>query len=261
MVLFDPAIVPVLSRITIYPIKALNGFSLEQVDVNPSGALHGDRCIAMLDAGNAFINGKRYPQVNQIQARYSVDQRRVFLSLCGLEGEEQFELQADNCLLREWLSDALGMRVRLDSNHSHGFPDSSSAAGPTLISRASLHQLGRWFPHLESDSLARRFRANLEIDAVPAFWEDGLVLEGAAPFRIGALSFTPVKLCDRCQVPSQDPDTGEVDNKFQSRLMRARAALLPAGVNPYTLSVKTRLTQEGEGGSLQLGMVLSRDDG
>jgi uncharacterized protein YcbX len=221
--------------------------------VNPSGALAGDRRFAMVDAGNAFINGKRYPQVNQIEARYSADLVQVFLSLSGLEGEDRFDLHATNRDLCLWLSDALGLKVALNQDRQNGFPDSNSSPGPTLISAGSYAQVGNWFPGIGPRALRRRFRANLEIDGVPPFWEDELVLGRHRRFAIGKVEFVATKLSDRCQVPAQDPDTGVVDHGFQNRFMQRRAASLPADVNPYTLSINTRAAT-AVGGVLQVGM-------
>ena len=125
----------------------------------------------------------------------------------------------------------------------------------TIISQQTYSAVKEWFSHLDLLSIRRRFRANLEIDGVPAFWEDGLVVNGNKTFMLGDLRFISTKLCDRCQVPTQDPDTGEVDRVFQARFMQQRAAMLPSGINPYTLSIKTRLMQEA-GGELKIGARL-----
>ncbi len=255
MAVFDANMVAELRRITVYPIKALDGLQLDSVWVNPSGALYGDRQFAMVDDKNGFINGKRYPLVNQINAKYGADMETVTLSLNGLEGEHTFELYAANVELLEWLSDALALRVELEHDLRYGFPDSTGLPGPTIISQQTYVAVKQWFPQLDLLSIRRRFRANLEIDGVPAFWEDGLPLNGGKTFVLGELRFASTKLCDRCQVPTQDPDTGEIDHAFQARFMRQRAAMLPSGINPYTLSVKTRLLQE-EGGELKLGARL-----
>lgn len=247
---------PVLRGITVYPIKALDGVKCERIDVNPGGALAADRRFALVDSGNGFINGKRYPRVNQIRARYSADLRHVYLSLSGLAGgEDCFELSERNAALSEWLGDALGMKVVLEQDSANGFPDSHNSPGPTLISAASCARVREWFPDIDASAIRRRFRANLEIDGVPAFWEDRLALGPKHAFTIGGVGFVATKLCNRCQVPTLDPDTGVADANFQARFISHRAALLPAGVNPYTLSIKTRLAA-ATSGRLQVGMRL-----
>ena len=56
----------------------------------------------------------------------------------------------------------------------NGIPDDLIANGPTIISTASLDTLAGWFPGLTTAEARLRFRATLEIDGVPPFWEDQL---------------------------------------------------------------------------------------
>jgi uncharacterized protein YcbX len=48
---------PHVANITVYPIKALDGVSLTEAVVLPSGGLQHDRQWAMFDAEGNFING------------------------------------------------------------------------------------------------------------------------------------------------------------------------------------------------------------
>jgi MOSC domain-containing protein len=48
-----------LHRITIYPIKSLDGVAVDEIEVLPACGLANDRRFALQDANGRFINGKR----------------------------------------------------------------------------------------------------------------------------------------------------------------------------------------------------------
>ena len=48
-----------ISRILIYPIKSLDGVEVPEVATLASGALAGDRRLALVDANGRVMNGKR----------------------------------------------------------------------------------------------------------------------------------------------------------------------------------------------------------
>jgi uncharacterized protein YcbX len=159
-----------------------------------------------------------------------------------------FELDSDPGELAAWLSRALGRPVSVRRDDGGGFPDDEAAPGPTVISTATLEAVAAWFPGLDADSMRRRLRANIELDGVPAFWEDRLY--GAAGtvvrFHIGTVAFEGTNPCQRCVVPSRDPLTGEVTPAFSKHVAERRAATLPAWAERtrfdhfYRLAVNTR---------------------
>jgi uncharacterized protein YcbX len=86
-----------------------------------------------------------------------------------------------------------------------------------------------WFAGLDVDSVRRRLRTNIEIDGVPAFWEDSLYGPAgeAPPFRVGDVTLEATNPCQRSVVPSRDPDTGVPIAAFAKRIAELRAATLP----------------------------------
>jgi hypothetical protein len=111
-----------------------------------------------------------------------------------------------------------------------GFPDDTIANGPTIVSTASLQSVCEWFPGLTVDDVRLRFRASLEIDGVPAFWEDGLFGEderSIVRFLIGEVAFEGSNPCARCPVPPRDPLTGVTLDGFQKRFTQLRESTLP----------------------------------
>jgi uncharacterized protein YcbX len=254
---------PQLSRITIYPIKSLDGFTVESAELMPTGPLVGDRRWAIVDPMRQFVNGKRTAAVHLIRAAFEEGGAVVTLSRERLEAG-RFRLPKEAAGAAEWLSEAIGRKCLLIENQAIGFPDDADAAGPTLVSTSSLERVAAWFD-LELDEVRRRFRANLEIDAAEPFWEDRLVAteSGAVPFAVGDVRLRGRTACQRCVVPTRDSQSGEVDRGFQKTFAERRRATLPAWAPAerfdhfYRLSVNTRLA-EGQGkATLRVGDLVS----
>ena len=118
-----------------------------------------------------------------------------------------------------------------------------------------------WFPEMSLENARRRFRSNLEIADVPPFWEDNLF--GAAgelkPFQIGDVHFFGHNPCQRCVVPTRDPDRSESIPNFQKSFMELRRKHLPAWSNPdrfnhyYRFAINTSVPASETGKSLHLG--------
>jgi uncharacterized protein YcbX len=218
----------VLAGIRIFPIKSLDALVLDECALLPGGALDGDRRFAMLDAEGNHVNGKRQPGVHAIRARYSTSADAVVLTAPD-RPERAFPLEGDLAPLEGWLSGALGQTIRLGRDDERGFPDDRKASGPTVVSRASIEEVTRWFPELDAESVRRRFRVNLEISGVPPFWEDRLFAAAGTTvsFQIGAATLAGTNPCQRCAVPPRDPDTGEILSGFQKRFSDRRRETLP----------------------------------
>jgi uncharacterized protein YcbX len=244
---------PQLSRITIYPIKSLDGFTVEMTDLLPAGPLVGDRRWAIVDPMRQFVNGKRTAAVHSIRASYEEYGSVVTLSSERLE-VGRFRLPDEATRAAEWLSEAIGRKCLLIENEAIGFPDDADAAGPTLVSTSSLERVAEWFD-LELDEVRRRFRANLEIDATEPFWEDRLVATeaGAAPFAIGEARLRGRTACQRCVVPTRDSVTGEMISGFAKSFAKHRQAELPAWAPAemfdhfYRLTLNTSLDPTADG--------------
>jgi uncharacterized protein YcbX len=225
----------------------------------PGGALAGDRRWAMLDPEGKPVNGKRHPGVHAIRARYAPDGTRVTLSTFERPAVE-LSLLDEGAAVESWLSACLGQPIHLGRDDDGGFPDDRKASGPTVVSSASIEAVCGWFPELDGESVRRRFRANLEIGGVPAFWEDHLFgAEGVTvPFTIGGVDLRGTNPCQRCPVPPRDPDTGEILVGFQKRFSDRRRETLPAWAEPsrfdhfYRFTVNT--VAPGQGGqALRVG--------
>jgi hypothetical protein len=165
----------------------------------------------------------------------------------------------------KWLSDFFGFPVTLRHDSQKGFPDDRVAFGPTITSEASLRSIQQWYPAVTLESVRRRFRANLELGGGPAFCEDHLFgpADELKSFQIGPAKFLGHNPCQRCVVPTRDPESGEPIADFQKRFMQLRKDHLPEWANAqrfnhfYRFAVNTSIPPSETGKRLRIGDVLS----
>jgi uncharacterized protein YcbX len=256
---------PRLHRITIYPIKSLDGISLDVADVLPSGGLANDRRFALLDADGRVINGKRTAAVHRIRADFDLPNMLVRLHDTVRDKAVEFSLADSPTEIGRWMTDAIGIACAFAENANGGFPDDTAAPGPTLVSTATLRAVASWFPGLSLAETRRRFRANLEVDGVEPFWEDQLVGPAGSEvaFQIGELGWLGVNPCQRCVVPTRASDTGETNSAFQKHFATCRQESLPRWAPAdrfdhfYRLAVNTRLAANLSGGRLRVGDLVT----
>lgn len=259
---------PSLGRITIYPIKSLDGMELQSCEVLPSGALAGDRRYALVDAIGRFVNGKRYAEIHRIRATY--DSTMTTVKLSAGEREAVFSLAADPQAIANWCGEVLGVECQLIENVATGFPDDEDSPGPTLVTTSSLQRVGYWFKGLDLSELRRRFRFNFEIPDEVAYWEDELVPEKnhVRRFRVGDTIWQGRGICQRCTVPTRDSRDGRTFAGFAREFARQREADLPPWSpadrfdHYYRLGVNTALDAMGEGNRVSVGDIveLLQDD-
>ena len=244
-----------VSRIQIYPIKSLDATVLQEATMLPSGALEFDRTWALFDTNGKFVNGKRYASIHRL--RSNVDLKRRMLSIC--EGGEllpdaaTFSLDEDRGEIESWLRPYFGFPVELKTNGDVGFPDDTNSPGPTIISVATLQEIARWFD-LPAGQLRARFRTNIEIDGVPAFWEDRLfgAPSTVVKFAIGNAVLDGINPCQRCIVPTRDPISGREDKEFARRFAELRRETVPAWADKsrfnhfYRAAINTRRSSHGD---------------
>jgi uncharacterized protein YcbX len=244
---------PRLSAIVIYPFKSLDGLSVTEAEVLPSGAIAGDRQFAIVDFKGKFVNGKRYPEIHRLRSTYNPADRTIRLTTNGapllVETAALFHVDEDRDELNQWLSEYFHFPCQVVEDDQRGFPDDTQADGPTIISRETLEQVATWFPDLTVAETRRRFRANLEVEGNVPFWEDGLFGEvgRGIPFQVGDVEYLGTNPCQRCVVPTRCPDSGEPGADFVRIFMQRRKASLPTWTSAshfdhfYRLAVNTRL--------------------
>ena len=258
---------PRLANIRLHPIKALDPVHLKEARIGPSGGLELDRVWALYSADGQWVNGKRTAAVHLIRAAYRADLTAVTLSVPGDRRgvpTSTFAFPDDTAGAAEWFSAYFEQPITI--RHAlEGYPDDSIANGPTIVSAASLDVVSTWFPGLTAGDVRLRFRTTLEIDGVPAFWEDQLFGEedrSAVRFRIGEVNFEGSNPCARCAVPPRNPHTGGDITGFQKRFSELRRASLPAWSPPgrfdhfYRLTTNTRVAPGESGKILRVGDAL-----
>jgi hypothetical protein len=122
-------LMPTLDRITLYPVKSLDGVDVAAARVLPSGALENDRRWRLVDMEGRVVNAKRTPLFHAIRAEFALDERLVTLCVApaaltaaaipGIDrlqnlGRDSFHLVPGEKGPCGWLSEALGIGVLLE---------------------------------------------------------------------------------------------------------------------------------------------------
>jgi uncharacterized protein len=262
---------PTLTQMTIYPVKSLDGAIVERARISTGGALEFDRRWAIVDESGKIVNAKRTAKIHQVRASYEFTlpaiggESQLLITLAAPDLLTQtFNLNTQLADSAKWLSIFFGFPVSLLENAMTGFPDDLAAYGPTIVSTATLAAIHTWFPDLDLAEVRRRFRTNLEISGVPAFWEDRL-FAGAGElveFQLGDVRFYGINPCQRCIVPTRDSLTGEISPKFQQIFTQQRSQTLPIEVDRsrfnhfYRLGINTQIPLIETGKFLNTGDLL-----
>ena len=274
-----------VAELVAYPLKSNDGVAVDRAEIGPNGALRGDRSYALVDAGvdphaasvggdGGYVNGKREPAVHALSTSYeragATDATPTAVTLSrparpetGVDADTRtFALPDDEAALEAWVGDYLGYAVDLVREPNGGLPDDRAAPGPTVVSRATLETVASWFDAVaDATEMRRRLRPNLVLDDCPAFWEDRLFADHGEAVRvsIGETELVGVTPCQRCVVPSRDPDTGEPIDEFRETFVRKRRETRPVWTksdrfdHDFRLMVNTVVPEAEWGSTLAVG--------
>lgn len=267
---------PTVRRLSVFPIKSLDALYADAIEITPGGMLSLDRAYALVarpadepyDPDEAspsgdYMNGKRTAAVHRLQSTFDPESETVTLRIAGNTGTETFEIPSPE--LDAWLTDYFGEPVSVRAEPIGGHPDHRylGLTGPSVISTATLREVASWFEadEIDTDSIRRRFRANIEVDGVPPFWEDRLYADHgeAVAFRVGTLRLNGVEPCERCVVPTRDPETGRETKGFRDRFVQKRRATRPDWLESdrfdhyFRLMVITDVPPSERGGEIEVG--------
>ena len=220
---------PVVDSITIYPVKSLDGISLQTAQIGNGGCLLHDREYAIVDSNDKFVKGKNSDLVYLLRSKIDFETEAISFRQQSEETWNRFHLQKDKHAINEFLSSFFKIPVTLIRNTEGEFLDIPVQSGVTVLSKASLQTVGAWFNDMDLDDTRKRFRATIEITGVPAFWEDKLFLEEgtAIEFKIGDITLYGVSPRARCVVPTRHPQTGEAIHGFPKIFAQQRIKTLP----------------------------------
>lgn len=262
---------PYIDKLTVYPIKSLDGVDVQQAKITEGGALQWDRSYALYNEAGRTVNAKKYPDILKVRARFDLDNLTVTLSTA--QDQSSFRLPDEQDRIAQFFSEYFGEAIHIKQNMTSGFPDDDENSGPTIVSTATFLEVQKWFPELSLENLRKRFRANIELgDCDAAFWEDHLF---SAPglarpsigkhFQIGEVSFIGKKPCARCTVPTRDPFSSQADKSFMQSFITMRKQTLPSFTEVaqfkhyYHLCVNTVIPPSAFGKFIKPGDVVELD--
>ncbi|MFM8911701.1 MAG: MOSC domain-containing protein [Flammeovirgaceae bacterium] len=250
----------VVSRIRIYPIKALDPVELQEAEVGVH-SLRYDREFAMITQDQRYMNSKRTGRVNELKATYDLPNYMVNLEPRTGGPVESFHLINDKKKLEVYLSDFFNEAITLYQNKQGKLMDIPAASSVTIVSEASLQSLHQEFSDRTLEDVRLRFRATIELAGVESFWEENLVGEPGIGMRIklGDVDMIGVSPRARCNVPPRDPLTGITDKSFVKRMTKHREKTLPAFSHlaeygsMYHLTINTYIHETQKGKWLRVG--------
>jgi hypothetical protein len=207
-----------------YPVKSLAGEEVDALRLDRRGA-GGDRTHALIWTGtNRRLTIRQAPGMLAWRARYDLsgaDLDPADPPLPVLTAPDGRELAWDDPELPAVLEADLGWPVTLRRDVS-GQQDLDETVLVTV--QASLEAVGA---ALDIPADLRRFRPNVHVAlSAEAFAEEGW--EGRR-LRIGDVELQLIAPCERCVIPTRDPDTQERDPRVLLWLMREHRELF--GIN------------------------------
>ncbi len=259
---------PKLGRIRIYPFKSLPGYEVASSGFNQNGGLINDRRYAFALPSGKFFNAKSDARLHQIRLRFCREAQSYRFSLpCA---QESLEWQTADSFqkLEDWIKKHFNVTIVIQESVEQGFPDDLVAPGPTIISTETIRTIASWYPDISEERIRRRLRTNLEIENVPAFWEDQLFGEkdkSGVPFKIGNAQLIGTNPCQRCVVPSRDSDNGELTRGFSRTFSENRQATLPqwaarsAFDHYFRVATNTRIPFQGTLPRISVGEMIHFD--
>lgn len=207
-----------------HPIKGIGSEALDQAQVSPEGALHGDRAWALLnsDAPNQdtwqprrnFLQVASGPGLATIEARSD----GPTITLTHPEAQPLTLLpEADGPALATWVTPfwpedrpAPGRLVRAPGHGMTDMPDPWISLGNLASLKALSQRAGQ-------DLDMRRFRINLWLDGLSA-WEEQ---DWQGSITLGAMTFDIMEPIGRCRAPEANPATGRRDANTNNLLEAA----------------------------------------
>lgn len=251
---------PTISNIRIYPVKSLDPVEVKEAVISKCSLLH-DREFAVINNERKFVSGKFTPRVNQLRSVYDLDNFKVTFNEEGKNVYETFSLIEDKESLEEYLTEFFRYPVLLIQNKEGKFQDVPIIGGITILSESSLKSLTEHFSGISLDLMRNRFRANIEISGVEAFWEDNLFGEPGTviEFKINDVTLFGINPRERCIVPTRDPCNGETYTRFTKEFVRVREQTLPGWSklqdygHYYYLTVDTFIPDSEEGKVIRSG--------
>tara|TARA_R110002096_G_scaffold413811_1_gene614738 strand:+ start:11386 stop:12192 length:807 start_codon:yes stop_codon:yes gene_type:complete len=251
---------PFLSKIRLYPVKSLDPIEVTEAEVGIRSLLY-DREFAMVTKDWRYVNGKRTGRVNELKTEFDLSKGIIKLTNRNKMDWQEFELREKNDKLEAYLEDFFETKISVLQRTEGEFMDMPGTSSVTIVSDETLKSLHKDLNDKSLDTLRLRFRANIELSGVPAYWEENLFAGSgkAVHFKIGDVEMIGISPRARCNVPPRNPLTGETDKSFVKKMIRSREENLPKGSlvpnygSLYHLTVNTYVPDNQKGKTLFLG--------
>ena len=203
--------------------------ALSKAVISEGGCILHDREFAIIDEQGNFITGKTNPLVHTLRSTVNFTEETISFRPQQETNWNTFHLQNERSAIQTYLSEHFGFRTLLHQNKTGRFMDIPDISGLTVLSTSSLESISEWYQNMNIEETRKRFRATLEIEGVPAFWEDHLFSKEGRGIecRIGDVTIYGMSPRARCVVPTRHPETGEVVHAFPRTFAKHRASSLP----------------------------------
>lgn len=230
-----------INSIFIYPVKSLGGIELEESLVTPLG-LEFDRWWMLVDSNGNFLTQRQIHKLCLFKLKKKNDgfevsyENHKLLIPFYVKTEQIIEVKIWNDNVKaalmgkeydKWFTKNTGIDCRLvrlsentnrrtDTDYAKNGEEIafSDAFQVLVLSKESVENLNE---KLTTKVPVNRFRPNILLNANTPHFEDSI-----KNFKAGTTSFSLVKPCARCIVPSIDQNTSKTNNEVISVLKNYR---------------------------------------
>lgn len=229
-----------VSKIIIYPIKSLNGISVQKAKLTSTG-FYNDRKFMLVDIReNKMITLREYPNLYQIKLSFIEDdiiqlenekhkQAPLIIKLNETESntktwivnvwDDLVEVQSWNIQADKWFSEAIGIKCQL-VKMAPGFFRQVDLRYANL-GKGVLFSDG--FPYLIcTETSLETLNHDLKNKVTVFNFRPNILLKGSLPneefnwdyIKVNGYTFNSFKPCARCQVISIDPEKQKLNNEI-----------------------------------------------
>ena len=229
-----------VSKIIIYPIKSLNGISVQKAKLTSTG-FYNDRKFMLVDIReNKMITLREYPNLYQIKLSFIEDdiiqlenekhkQAPLIIKLNETESntktwivnvwDDLVEVQSWNIQADKWFSEAIGIKCQL-VKMAPGFFRQVDLRYANL-GKGVLFSDG--FPYLIcTETSLETLNHDLKNKVTVFNFRPNILLKGSLPneefnwdyIKVNGYIFNSFKPCARCQVISIDPEKQKLNNEI-----------------------------------------------
>lgn len=234
-----------ITRLQRFPIKGLSAEALDEVQLTAGGGIPMDRMFGFARHGSGFDPEHPAPfpkdkfivllkQEALASLRTSFNPETKAFVCSGPQGTVSFNLGSPE-VQREaevWLSDYLSLSDEAPPTFVHAAPHrftDVSVVSPRMMNAVSLlncDSVRDLSTRLQQDIDPARFRANIELQGLPAWWELDNV---GASLQSGDVVLQLIKRTQRCAATEVNPVTAERDIRLPY-LLRKELGHMDMGV-------------------------------